>query len=79
MKLYADNALLYSHIKSEADCQTVQEDLEALVQWAHNWQMEFNFQKCEFLRITNQKNPLVFNYCIPSNLSNKFLTQSILE
>ena len=46
--------------------QLQQEDLEALVQWAHNWQMEFNFQKCELLRITNKKNPLIFNYCIAS-------------
>ena len=61
-----DDVLLYSHIKSEADCQLLQEDLEALVQWVHHWQMEFNFQKCELLRITNKMNPLVFNYCIAS-------------
>ena len=68
MKLYADDVLLYSHIKSGADCQLLQEDLEALVQWVHDWpwQMEFNFQKCELLKITNKKNPLVFNYCIAS-------------
>ena len=63
---YADDVLLHSHIKSEADCQSLWEDLEALVQWAHVWQMDFNFQKCELLRITNKKNPLVFNYCIAS-------------
>jgi len=43
-------------IKSEADCQTLQEDLEVLVQWTHIWQMD---KKCEFLRVTNKKNPLV--------------------
>jgi len=71
VKLYADDVLLYSHIKFEGDCQLLQEDLEALVQWAHNWQMEFNFQKHELLKIiklTNKKNPLVFNYCIASKL-----------
>jgi len=26
--------------------------------------MEFNPSKCEFLRITNKKKPIVFNYCI---------------
>ena len=46
--------------------QLLQEDLDALVQWAHIWQMEFNYQKCEFLRITNKRNPLVFDYCIES-------------
>ena len=28
--------------------------------------MEFNFQKCKLLKITNIKNPLVFNYYIAS-------------
>jgi len=58
-KLYADDVLLYSHIKSEADCQSLQEDLEVLMQWVHDWQIEFNFRKYELLRITNKKNPLV--------------------
>ena len=25
--------------------------------------MEFNPSKCEFLRVTNKKNPIVFSYC----------------
>jgi len=66
VKLYADDVLLYSHIKSETDCQSLQEDLEALVQWVHDWQIELNFQKCELLRTANKKNPLVFNYRIAS-------------
>ena len=62
--MYADNVLLYSYIKSESDCHALQEDLDALAQWARIWLMEFNPSKCEFLRITNKKNPIVFNYCI---------------
>ena len=64
VKLYADDVLLYSYIKSESDCHALQEDLDALAQWERIWQMEFNPSKCEFLRITNKKNPIVFNYCI---------------
>jgi len=52
VKLYADDVLLYSYIKSEVDCHALQEELDALAQWAHIWQMEFNPSKCEFLRIT---------------------------
>ena len=59
VKLYADDVLLYSYIKSETDCHALQEDLDAFLQWAHIWQMEFNPNKCEFLRIINKKNPLV--------------------
>ena len=45
---YADGALLYYNIKPEADCQLLQEDLDALVQWAHTWQMQFNHEKWNF-------------------------------
>ena len=62
--LYAYDVLLYSYIKSESDCHALQEDLDALAQWARIWQMEFNPSKCEFLRVTNKKNAIVFNYCI---------------
>jgi len=41
VKLCANDALLYSYIKSEVDCHALQEDLDALAQWAHIWQMEF--------------------------------------
>ena len=58
VKLYADDVLLYSYIKSESDCHALQEDLDALAQWARIWQMEFNPSKCEFLRVTNKKTPL---------------------
>ena len=54
---YADDVLLYSHITSIADCLSLQQDLDLLVQWANRWKMTFNILKCEFLRVTNQQNP----------------------
>ena len=65
VKLYADDVLatLLLYIKSESDCHA-RRPIDALAQWAHIWQMEFNSSKCEFLRVTNKKNPIVFNYCI---------------
>jgi len=30
--------------------------------------MDFNPVKCEFLRITNKKNPIVYQYCIDSSV-----------
>jgi len=59
VKLYADDVLLYSNI--ESDCQILQENLDTLVQWAHTWEMEFNYQKCEFLRVTNKQYPVIYN------------------
>ena len=51
--LYADD-VLYSRITSIADCLSLQQDLDILVQWANKWKMTINILKCEFLRVTNK-------------------------
>ena len=33
----------------------LQQDLDLLVQWSHTWMMSVNPQKCEFLKVTNEK------------------------
>ena len=38
------------------DCYVLQRDLDLLTQWSHKWQMIFNPKKCEFLRLSNNKN-----------------------
>ena len=37
VKLYADDVLLYSSIRTITDCQNLQDDLNRLVQWADRW------------------------------------------
>ena len=64
IRLYADDVLLYTTIHSQADCQRLQKDLHALEEWAANWRMLFNLQKCEFLRVTNKKHPILAQYSI---------------
>ena len=49
VRLYADDVLLYSYVYSKDDCISLQQDLNALEQWSHKWQMPFNPKKCEFL------------------------------
>ena len=46
------------------DCRKLQKDLDSLTQWSCKWQMQCNPRKCEFLRITNKKNQISFNYHI---------------
>ena len=57
-RLFADGCLLYRPIKTEADATKLQED------WESTWQMSFNPDKCEVLRITNKRNKIVANYYI---------------
>ena len=59
LRLYADDALLYSIINSTADCINLQTDLSTLQKWCETWQMEFDPTKCEHLKITNKHTTLL--------------------
>ena len=63
-RLFADDSLLYRKIKSESNSSTLQEDLQKLEEWEHDWQMSFNPSKCEVLRITRKRNPIITNYVL---------------
>jgi len=68
VKLYADDVILYRVIHSEEDCHHLQQDLQTLQEWATKWDMSFNIQKCEFLRITNKINSIRFQYKLNSEV-----------
>ena len=40
---------MFSKIKSDADRQHLQDDLNKLTEWSEKWQMLFNFGKCKCL------------------------------
>ena len=71
-RLFADDCLLYRPIKTEADATKLQEDIDALQNWESTWQMSFNPDKFEVLRITNKRNKIMANYYIHGQqLSNR--------
>ena len=71
IRLYADDILLYRRITSHEDCTLLQNDINNLIKWSINWQLLFNFDKCEFLRITNKLSPTVTTY----NMESKIIKQ----
>ena len=66
LRLFADDSLLYRVIKSPDDSATLQRDLDSLQRWETTNKMEFHPQKCELLRITNNKRKIVSQYTIHS-------------
>ena len=52
-------------IRTKEECLTLQEeDLNTIQLWANKWQMMFNPDKCELIRITNTKRPILYDYNI---------------
>jgi len=62
VRLFADDTVVYLTINSKHDSETLQDDLKKLESWENKWSMSFNPDKCEVIRITKKKNPLIHNY-----------------
>ena len=51
VKLYVDDTKIYRKITDTTiDCQLLQGDLDNLSEWARQWQLYFNADKCESMR-----------------------------
>ena len=57
VRLFADAALLYGIVASDADCDLLQSDLRRLESWQYHWKMEFNPSKCKTVTISHKNNP----------------------
>ena len=63
-RLFADDCLIYREIRKPSDAKALQDDLDAFQQWEKEWMMEFHPQKCQLLRITRKKTPIITPYTI---------------
>ena len=53
---YLDDTKIYRLIVDpNRDPQLLQMDLSNLMEWAHKWQLQFNADKCESMRITHTR------------------------
>jgi ribonuclease P/MRP protein subunit RPP40 len=52
-KSFVDDTKLCRAIRSQADVDTLQTDLDAICDWAQRWQLEFNETKCKVIRYGN--------------------------
>ena len=51
IKIFADDSKLYRSVSVPADSFAMQVDLDAALQWADEWQLTFNANKCKVLHI----------------------------
>jgi hypothetical protein len=54
-KLYADDSKLIGVVKNSKDIELLQADLDVLVEWANQWGMRFNIDKCKVMEIQSNK------------------------
>lgn len=52
VKLFADDTKIYCELSHHSDTSALQSDLDSLEQWTRNWQVKFNPEKCEVMRIS---------------------------
>ena len=51
VKLFADDTLLYGVVIEDSDFDNLQDDLNKLEIWQHEWQMQFNPSECNIICI----------------------------
>ena len=69
IKLYADETKIYREIIDPIrDPQLLQADLTSLTEWARKWQLRFNADKCESMRITHSRDKSATNYNLGKSL-----------
>lgn len=64
IRLFADDCLLYRAVESTDDQTTLNNSLNAISNWCDKWGMKLNETKTVFMRITNKKFPLLYDYSI---------------
>ena len=61
-KLFADDLVVYSEIRDQADVARLQKDMDRLTAWDSTWVMKFHPDKCETIIITRKCKPHESSY-----------------
>ena len=69
VKLFADNTKIYHELSHNSATSVLQSDLDSLEEWMRNWQVKFDPEKCEVMRISYKQDKSNHQY----HLSNAML------
>lgn len=64
VRLFADDTIIYMSVTNESDAVTLQKDLKLLEEWEAKSHMSFHPDKCNVLRVTRCRKPLVYDYVL---------------
>ena len=62
VRLFADETAIYLVVSSIQDARLLQDDLDKLQQWEHDWDMEFNPSKCTVIHVSQFRSLLAVEY-----------------
>ncbi len=74
---WINDTKVFSKKSDDQDCENLQVDLNRLIQWTNDWQLQFNALKCKVMHLGNANNQ--FKYCMSTNGENMELQKSELE
>ena len=66
-RLFADDCVIYRHIKTTKDCLQLQY-LHRLAEWEDKWGMCFHPEKCSILRVTRARSPVLHPYTLKGQI-----------
>ena len=52
---FADDTKIFSIIRTDEEADNLQKDLDTLLNWTNDWQMQFNVKKCKVMHLGKQK------------------------
>lgn len=64
VRLFADDCLIYKEINNCNDQKALQNDLNSLECWGNQWGMRFNAAKCNIMRVSRKRSPLLYSYSL---------------
>ena len=64
LRLFAEDCLIYRNIKNKEDQIALQKDLNLLENGGNTWGMHFNAAKCNIMRVSQTRDPKLFNYSL---------------
>ena len=62
LKQHSFKKKCFRTIRSVSECESLQSDIDNLVQWSNEWKLVFNTEKCFLCSVTNKHEPVTYDF-----------------